>query len=798
MKFGFSSPPFRMLMVIETLFAIFVGETLKNFYGQKATDAVLQTWKNYAQGNHDVQRALQQAFCKTPTAIGLGLIQEDWWTRQMQFTPPKLIREFAETIQLRYVRPFCGKDQAKAEQLNQIGKEQCKALDQFFKDFPFRDVPTEDVANLLYNLRFVTDADIMRRQRELTKDTLRKALEQTKQFEPIFLDALFFSTQGSGMLYDGVVFYFEEEIKSNERVKSVLAHFDRQQLLANTERTKQEFGKLQQQISGLEAKLDELKQARKFAEMPQIAEKLDKMERRSQQFEIALKRSEQNAAAWQRVESDLQGMRESFGLISAELSERFDEFQKWLNTELAKIEIAIKADGDETRILLEKRTQEIMLLVHQVLNSFFGAHEEPIKVQKKDFLAKDFSVWDCYEQLEHLGSGGMAEVYKVRKCHTDGVAVLKVLSPKHQNNLDIIARFLAEGKIMGRLGQAGGRQFAQVFDMGQSVDGEFFIEMEFIHGRTLHDVLNEQGAFKPIEALCLLRQLAAALRHAHAQKIIHRDIKPQNILVRDGHLTLIDFGIAKRMEDNTITTQKGEFYGTWLYAAPEQFVTAFGKICECTDVYGFGMLAYHLLTNTLPFPGETLESMHGHCYAPLPALPKTIPADIAAIVKKCAQKQQRDRYQNMLEVGEAIDAILQREAIETYKTLFTSFHADLQISHQEREILESHRKQLGLSKETAEQIERELQKTWSDKIGGIINDGLQWWQKGTTELSPTAEESKTAQSKDSNSGISGWFSKLVSQSSSTVAGSKKPDEPKITQSEKQTLLQEEKQANKEN
>lgn len=159
MKFRFSSSPLRMRMVIETLFAIFIGETLKNFYGQKATDAVLQTWKNYTQGNHDVQRALRQAFCKTPTAIGLGLVQEDWWTRQMQFTPPKLIREFAETIQSRYVQPFCGKDQAKAERLNQIGKEQCKALDQFFKNFPFRDVPTEDVANLLYNLRFVTDAN---------------------------------------------------------------------------------------------------------------------------------------------------------------------------------------------------------------------------------------------------------------------------------------------------------------------------------------------------------------------------------------------------------------------------------------------------------------------------------------------------------------------------------------------------------------------------------------------------------------------------------------------------------------
>ncbi|GAK53301.1 putative serine/threonine protein kinase [Candidatus Moduliflexus flocculans] len=783
-------------MVIETLFAIFVGETLKNFYGQKATDAVLQTWKNYTQGNHDVQRALQQAFCKTPTAIGLGLVQDDWWTRQMQFTPPKLIREFAETIQTRYIKPFCGNDRTKAEELNVIGKEQCKALDQFFKTFSFRDVPTEDVANLLYNLRFVTDADIMRRQRELTKDTLRKALEQTKQFAPIFLDALFFSTQGSGMLYDGVVFYFEEEIKSNERVKNVLAHFDRQQLLANTERAKQEFSKLQQQISGLETKLDELKQARKFSDMTPIAEKLDKMERRSQQYEIALKRSEQNAAAWQRVESDLHGIRQSFGLISAELSERFAEFQVWLNAEFIKIGTAIKDDGDKTRTLLDERAKEIMQSVSDELRRVFGAHAEPIKVQAKDFLAKDFSVWDCYEQLEHLGSGGMAEVYKVRKCHTDGIAVLKVLSPKHQNNTNIIARFLAEGKIMGRLGQAGGRQFAQVFDMGRSKDGDFFIEMEFIRGRTLHDVLNEQGAFTPLEALRLLRQLAAALHHAHAQKIIHRDIKPQNIIVHDGQLTLIDFGIAKRMEDNTITTQKGEFYGTWLYAAPEQFVTAFGKICECTDVYGFGILAYHLLTNTLPFSGETMESMHGHCYVPLPALPKIIPAEIAAIVKKCTQKQQRDRYQNMIEVGEAIDAILQRNAIEAYKTLFGSFQTDLQISPQEREILESQRKQLGLSKETAEQIERELQdaaKPIGDKIIDtweiVKTTGYQWLPKWATQSSSAAKDgeqankSETAQAKESSSGTSGWFSKLVPQSSSTVAANKKPDEPNAEQAE---------------
>ena len=188
-----------MSMVIETLFAIFVGETLKNFYGQKATDAALQTWTNYTQGNHDVQRALQQAFCKTPMAFGLGLAPDDWWTRQMQFTPPKLIREFAETIQTRYVKPFCGNDPSKAEQLRQIGKEQCKRLDQFFKTFKFHDVPTEDVANLLYNLRFVTDADIMRQQRELTKRGLRSELEKTQQFDSLFLDALFFAESGSGL-----------------------------------------------------------------------------------------------------------------------------------------------------------------------------------------------------------------------------------------------------------------------------------------------------------------------------------------------------------------------------------------------------------------------------------------------------------------------------------------------------------------------------------------------------------------------------------------------------------------------
>ncbi len=572
-------------MIVNALFSLLVGEVVKGFYTQKASNAVLRTWTSYTQGNHDLQNALKSAFVKTPAMLALVLVQEPWLIRQLKFTSPKLSREFAETIDATYVKPFCGNNQEAEQKLRSIAKNQCKALGKFFAEYPFNNVSAEEIANLLYNVRFVTETGILRKQAQLTKRALKTALSQM-EFDRDFVELLFFPDTGSGVLYDGVVYHFEEEIKSNERVSKILAYFDRQQIVANLERVKQQNEKLNTQIAGLEAQSAECMQARKFSELSAIAGELGTLDMKHREIANILAISEKNVKVWQQVETELSGIRGRFKDISRELAGHFEELQTWLDSEFE---------------------DEMVRLVRSELQHFFNGQSE-IEVEELDFLAKPYTLADRYEKLERLGSGGLAEVYKMKRKYLNSIVALKILLEKHRRNPETVARFWAEGKIMGSLSSVRGRHFAKVREMGRSADGDYFIEMDFVAGSTLHTLLKEQGPLPQPFALRLLRQLAVALNHAHTHRIIHRDIKPQNIIAaEDGHLTLIDFGIAKRLDTDSLVTPGGMFYGTFQYAAPEQFDDAFGKISARTDIYSLGILGYQLLSNNKsPFEGKTL------------------------------------------------------------------------------------------------------------------------------------------------------------------------------------------------
>ena len=331
--------------------------------------------------------------------------------------------------------------------------------------------------------------------------------------------------------------------------------------------------------------------------------------------------------------------------------------------------------------------------------------------------------------MARLGNGGFGTVYKARTRHLGNTVALKVLFEKHHcDDPQMIARFWAEGKILGALGGAKRHHIVSVHDMGRSQDGDFFIEMDFVEGQTLSERLREHGAFKPMEALRLLRQLASALRHAHAHRFIHRDIKPANLIVdEDGRLTLIDFGIAKQLDADSLTSAS-MMVGTKEYAAPEQFdADAFGKISACTDVYSLGILGYQLLTNRLPFLGSLPELMRSHLEKPLPPFPANldIPAEVAAFIAQCTQKRQADRFQNMQEVEAAIDAIFQQEAIAEYQELCMSFADFRNITPKQRQILENNRKRLELSQEITIRIEQDIPRhykagdEWTDPITGM-------------------------------------------------------------------------------
>jgi formylglycine-generating enzyme required for sulfatase activity len=181
-------------------------------------------------------------------------------------------------------------------------------------------------------------------------------------------------------------------------------------------------------------------------------------------------------------------------------------------------------------------------------------------------------------------------------------------------------------------------------------------------------------------------------------------------------LTLMDFGIAKQLDSNSIVSRTGMLIGTPYYAAPEQFDSMkFGTVTPATDVYALGILLFQMLTNTLPFEGSRMSVGYAHCYNPLPELPDDIPKEIVSLVKKCTQKQPKDRYPDMTILQGAIDKILQAEAVEDYKELY-AIYAGKKVNKQARKILEKHRKVLELSKEVTDLVEKELDEAERKRI----------------------------------------------------------------------------------
>ena len=365
----------------------------------------------------------------------------------------------------------------------------------------------------------------------------------------------------------------------------------------------------------------------------------------------------------------------------------------------------------------------------------------PIEIPTQDFLAMPEKLWERYEKLALIGRGGLSEVYQVRNRRVHSTVALKLLRAEYRYDLNTITRFWAEGKIIGLFGSAADAHTVKIHNMGRSADHEFFIEMDYVPGQTLDQKLAAEGALPAAQVVRLLRQLAIALQQAHAHHIIHRDIKPQNMIVdAGGNLTLMDFGIAKRLDSDSVVSHSGMFYGTYAYAAPEQFdPEQFGAISERTDIYALGILGYQSLTDNLPFEGNTLmQSARAHCDKPFPALPAAlnIPADLAALICKCTQKPQTARFQRMTEVLAALDAMLraaeERQACEEYRELVRSY--SLPITREQRQFLDKTRLKLGLSPKLAEQVEREVA-ALQEPTPGPSQEGKQVFQ-AEKEYSP--------------------------------------------------------------
>jgi eukaryotic-like serine/threonine-protein kinase len=253
-----------------------------------------------------------------------------------------------------------------------------------------------------------------------------------------------------------------------------------------------------------------------------------------------------------------------------------------------------------------------------------------------------------YEILQLLGEGGMGSVYKARDTAVDRLVAIKVIRPDLANRPDILARFKQE-LVLAR--QVTHKNVIRIFDLGEA-EGLKFITMDFIEGCDLKSILREKGKLSPNEATSIVTQICRALDAAHSEGVVHRDLKPQNIMIdARGRVTVMDFGIARSME-MTGTTQTGSLVGTPEYMSPEQ---AKGEDVDArSDLFTLGIIFYELLTGETPFYAETayatlLKRTQERARDPV-ELDPTIPPQISRVVMKCLETNRDQRYGSALEI----------------------------------------------------------------------------------------------------------------------------------------------------
>jgi beta-lactam-binding protein with PASTA domain/serine/threonine protein kinase len=219
-----------------------------------------------------------------------------------------------------------------------------------------------------------------------------------------------------------------------------------------------------------------------------------------------------------------------------------------------------------------------------------------------------------YEVLEHLADGGMARVYKARDTRLDREVALKVLRPHLVHDDEFVRRFEREARSAASLQHAN---IVGVLDYGHD-RGHLFIVMEYVAGRTLRQIIDDEGSLTPRAALDLMDPVLDALGHAHRAGLIHRDVKPENVLVRDdGVVKVADFGLVRAVTSQTVTSSSSVLLGTVAYVSPEQ--VGRGIADARSDVYAAGLILFELLTGTKAFTGElpvNVAFMHVHEDAP--------------------------------------------------------------------------------------------------------------------------------------------------------------------------------------
>jgi len=266
-----------------------------------------------------------------------------------------------------------------------------------------------------------------------------------------------------------------------------------------------------------------------------------------------------------------------------------------------------------------------------------------------------------YEILSRIGDGGMAVVYKARDLILERYCAVKMLRHEFVNDEAFIRRFRREAESVASLSH---ENIVNIYDIGEE-DDLYYIVMEYVDGITLKSFIKQYAPIAPREAVYILKQIAAAIEHAHQYGIVHRDIKPQNILIDEHeHVKVTDFGIAQPLTSATIT-YTSSIIGSAHYLSPEQ--AKGGKATVKSDIYAFGIVMYEMLTGQLPFPGDspvTVALKHlNEMYTMPTELNPAIPQSLENIIIRALAKDPAKRYDTIGDVYDDLVTALNPERI---------------------------------------------------------------------------------------------------------------------------------------
>jgi len=318
-------------------------------------------------------------------------------------------------------------------------------------------------------------------------------------------------------------------------------------------------------------------------------------------------------------------------------------------------------DPEATIVDLDATLVDIPRSPLRPARQFSGIYATAALLQPGDVLS------GRYEILQLLGEGGMGAVYKAKDRELARFVALKLIRPELASNPSILARFKQELLLSH---QVTHRNVIRIYDLSES-DGVKFITMEFIEGMDLRHLLLSRGKMAAHEAVEMIRQVCFALYAAHSEGVIHRDLKPQNVMQdKQGRILVMDFGLARSVDSDGMT-QTGALVGTMDYMSPEQ---ALGKeLDRRSDIFALGLIFFELLTGKVPYQADTaiasLLKRNQERAIPAVDMDPSIPQGLSDIVGKCLERDLNRRYQNVQEILNDLDAWQGRKPISASRIM---------------------------------------------------------------------------------------------------------------------------------